>query len=204
MVTQSMESRAGKSSDDETIGRVLEGEANAFAGLISCYQDHVFGIVAKHVPFANVPEIAQDVFVEAFRSLANYAPKRPFDHWLARIAIRRCHDYWRVHYRQRETPVSQMAGDAREMLDSGSPIGMSAQSRKPDPRDDARELVDIILNRREPDDRMVLTMVHFEDRSIKETAQLLGWTRSKVKVRAHRARMRMREELKDFAAERGL
>jgi RNA polymerase sigma-70 factor, ECF subfamily len=57
------------------------------------------------------------------------------------------------------------------------------------------DLVHGILNRLSPEDRMVLRLVHIDRYSAKEAAELLGWSRANVLVRAHRSRKRFRRIL---------
>jgi len=191
-----MKSEIGRRKDTEIIRRVLAGDTDSFAGMIERYEDHVFRIVFRHVPPDEAAEVAHDVFVEAFRSLANYTPDAPFSNWLARISIRRCHDYWRMFHHRKEIPISQIGDDQQRRLQQGGALATDGGRRAGfDERFDQRELLDHVLNRLGPDDRMVLVLVHLEERSIEETAQLLGWTRSKVKVRAHRARKHLRGQL---------
>ena len=83
-------------------------------------------------------------------------------------------------------------------------LGSTVAAAQPNERLDLRELTQRILRPLKPDDRMVLTLVHLEERSIEETADLLGWSPSKVKVRAHRARKHLRAQLKNIAALKGL
>ena len=174
------------------IQRVLRGETDLFAELVSRYDEHVFKIVSRHIPAHEVAETAHDVFVEVFKSLSNFSPDRPFENWLSRIAVRRSYDFWRKNYRNRETPFSQINGiDFPECEDGSS-------------RTDLQDWLDKILERLNPEDRMVLTLCYFEEKSIRETADLLGWSESKVKVRIHRAKGRLRDQNRYSVVEKGL
>ncbi|MEI7903110.1 MAG: sigma factor, partial [bacterium] len=86
-------------TDAELIARVRAGEVNAFEPLITRHRQQVLAIAARHVPAAEVAATAQDVFVRAFLSLKSYRAERPFGHWLARIAVRTCCDFWRQQKR---------------------------------------------------------------------------------------------------------
>ena len=68
----------------------------------------------------------------------------------------------------------------------------------------ARELLDIVLGRLPAKDRMALTLVHLEGRSVGDAAELLGWSAVNVKVRAHRARRAMKGMIEKLMNERGV
>ena len=89
-----------EATEAELIARVRAGEVNAFEPLITQHRQQVLAIVARHVPAVDVAATAQDVFVRAFLSLKSYRAERPFGHWLARIAVRACCDFWRQQKRQ--------------------------------------------------------------------------------------------------------
>jgi RNA polymerase sigma-70 factor (ECF subfamily) len=62
---------------------------------------------------------------------------------------------------------------------------------------EAREVLDWALARLTPEDRMVLKLVYMEGLSVRETADLLGWSTANVKIRSFRSRNRLRKLLKD-------
>jgi len=70
--------------------------------------------------------VAQDVFVGAFRSLATYGGRQPFAHWLARIARRRCCDYWRDQERHAGMTTAPLGKDHLAWLEHVS-SGLSAE-----------------------------------------------------------------------------
>lgn len=183
------------SEDQAIVQRVLGGQVDAFGLLLERYQGYIFSIIAPRVPQGQVAETAHETFVKAYRSLGSYSGSGELRHWLARIAVRTCHDYWRKHYRQPETPVSGLSEECREWI-----AGLGAEATGAElarQRREARELLDWALAHLAPDDRMVLTRVYFDEQSMRETAELMGWSESKTKVRAHRARARLREILEE-------
>ena len=184
-----------QASDHQLVTQVLAGSVNTFALLLSRYQAYVWTIVSRLMPEAMVADLAQEVFVEAFRSLADYDTAKPFKNWLAGIALHRCRDHWRQTYRRREIPLSQLSEQQQDWLDrltahqSEESFDHLARQRE------ARDLLDQALARLSPDDRLVLSLVYLEGFSTKEAAQLLNWSLINVKVRAYRARKKMRSLL---------
>ena len=104
------------SDDLEIIRRVLQGEIDRFAELITRYQQHVAKITNRHVPSDSVAEVAHDVFVRAYSSLSSFSGQTPFEHWLSGIAVRTCYDFWRARRRE-ELPVSSLATEHQAWMD---------------------------------------------------------------------------------------
>ncbi len=182
-----------RDSDEAVIRRVRGGDVDEFEILIERHKRHVFRIVSNHVPADRVGEIAHEVFVNAFRSLDSWAARSPFEHWLARIAVRRCHDFWRAQGRSRETVISAMGDGERDWIEAVLAAPSREAFEAQAARDEARECVMWALAQLPPDDRMVVTLVNLEGYPVNEAADLLGWSAAKVKVRAFRARRALRE-----------
>ncbi len=182
-------------NDAEIVRRVLGGDVNAFARLVEEHGARILAITSRHVPQDRAAEVAHETFVRAFERLGTFKGESPFEHWLARIALRRCADFWRGRARSRETEFSSLGESAREWVesipDTTADAGLEAQAE----RSEAGRILDWALDRLSSDDRMVLTMTHMEGRSVCDVAEFLGWSVSKVKVRAHRARRKLRDVL---------
>lgn len=179
-------------SEAEIVRRVLAGEVNAYALLVDSHGPQVFGVVSRHVPRDRAAEVAHETFVRAFEKLGTYRSESPFAHWLVRIALRRCADFWREKARRRETVFSALGQDALDWVESvqaeASPGGLEALAES----NEAGVLLDWALGQLAPDDRVVLTMTHMEGQPLAEVAELLGWSLSKVKIRSFRARRKLR------------
>jgi len=182
--------------EDRTIvHRVLAGDADAFALLMERYQRYVLAIIKRHVPPEQVEELAQEIFIKAYKSLGKWRQAGRFQSWLAAIAVRTCYDYWRKYYRSHEIPMSALSDNHREWLERVLTDDAEDSWQAISKRREAREILDWALNQLSAADRMVLELVYLEDRSVKEAARLLGWTASNVKVRSFRARRKMNKLL---------
>lgn len=190
------------SSDSEIIQRVLDGHVNAFEGLMERYGDHVLGIVKKHVPYSEVDETTQDVFIRAYQSLANFQGGDRFKSWLSTVAVRACYDYWRKTYKSREVPMSCLSDRHREWLEEvmSEQSGQFFQDRGA--VKEAGEVLEWALERLSPEDRVVLELVYLEGFSGKEAAARLGWSVANVKIRSFRSRRKL-EKLLRGALEEG-
>ena len=129
---------------------------------------------------------------EPIRSLPRFSRQAPFEHWLSRVAVRTCYDFWRARRR---------CGDSHEYVDGGSGrlAGSGARrrigcavSRSKSTGENRWRCLDWALAQLSPENRLVLTLVHLEGRSAREAADLLGWSLVNVKVRCHRARQKLR------------
>ena len=189
-------------TDEELIRRVLDGDTEQFAELIARYQDHVVKIVAGHVRRDVVAEVSQDVFVRAFTSLPTYEFRKPLEHWLSIIAVRACYDYWRGEGARTHILFSGIGDDETQWLDRALAAESQERLEQMVRQTEAAEVLRAALDRLSAPDRMVLTLVHLEGRSMAEAGELLGWTVANVKVRAHRARHRLRRILVDLTKEK--
>ena len=184
------------SGDLQIINRVLQGEVECFAELIDRYQQHVTKIVNWHVPSDHVAEVAHDVFVRAFSGLAGFSTGVPFEHWLSGIAVRTCYDFWRAKSRE-DMPVSAFTAEHDAWIDQVLADESDASFQEQVKRRETTDILQRALQRLSPENRLVLTLVHLEGHSVREAAQLLGWSVVNVKVRAHRARHALRRLLRE-------
>lgn len=188
-------------TDAELIAAVLRGETASFEPLIKKYQPRIFAAARRYARRdSEVEDIVQEVFIKAFQKLGSYRAEAPFEHWLMRLAVRTCYDFLRTHQRNRETPFADISFQETDWLDQFvvSPEGNAEAAAA------ARELIEKILTQLSPSARLVITLLEIEERSVKEIAQLTGWSVPLVKVRAFRARAEMRKILKRITREKYL
>jgi RNA polymerase sigma-70 factor, ECF subfamily len=181
--------------DDALVIRdIFKGNIDSFEILMNKYQDHVSRIIRNHVPRDYAPEVAHDTFVQAYQSLRGFKGTGPFKHWLAKIAIRCCHDFWRGFYQQQGNRASPLPDDCRNWVEHL----VTNQSQEGDAqRIEARDLLQWALGQLSAADRMVLTLTHLNGYSVAEAAELLDWSVIRVKVQSHRARKKLRRILAD-------
>lgn len=168
------------------------GNSGAFGSLIAAHKSRVFAMAAKYARnHHELEDLAQDVFIKAWKGLGSYRGDAPFEHWLMRVAVRACFDFLRRNRSRREHEVSRdallEAGNlSAEGAQEDEPVGMAEENRAL--REVRRAMA--LLPAKE---QLVLTLLELEDRTVKETAELTGWSEANVKVRAFRARQALKK-----------
>ncbi len=190
-----MHANPSEPSDIEIVRRIIKGDVNAFEHLVKRYEEHVLIIVKRHIPYNQIEEIAQDVFVRAYQSLPTFKKKNSFKQWLSTIAVRACYDSWRKAYRSRELPMSSLTEQHKDWMEQVIADQSKRSFFEHGAQKEARELLDWALDRLSAEDRMVLELVYLEGLSGKEAADLLGWSVANVKIRSFRSRKRLRKLL---------
>jgi RNA polymerase sigma-70 factor, ECF subfamily len=191
-----MRNDAARSSDEEIVRQVLDGNVNAFESVILRHRGLVVTIVKKHVPHDAVEETTQDAFVRAYLSLPTFKGTGDFSQWLSSIAVRTCYDYWRKAYRSREIPLSALTEKHSQWLEQVVSQRPDEALEDTEPQMEAREVLNWALGKLSAGDRMVLELVYLEGRSVQEAAESLGWSKANVKVRSFRAKMKLEKILR--------
>jgi RNA polymerase sigma-70 factor (ECF subfamily) len=164
------------------ISASLDGDQDAYARLVRRHEKRLARLMWRFTRDpAECEDLVQQVFVEAYFSLGTYRGHAPFVHWLQRIATRVGYRFWKERARrQGQLPLADF--DAIEEVDE----------ERIDPSE-AGAVLTALLARLPEADRLVLTLMYFEQWGTREIAERLGWSRAKVKTRALRARRRIRE-----------
>jgi RNA polymerase sigma-70 factor, ECF subfamily len=180
------ETRPVAKSDDASVladvRAAARGNGEAYSRIIARYQQTIARRMHRFTRDpAAIEELVHDVFVEAYFSLSKYRGEAPLEHWLQRIATRVGYKYW--ERRQRERTIS---------FEDGIHDLPASEDRA---ADDSTEEVAAALEQLPPRDRLVLTLLYLESRSVAEAADLAGWSQTMVKVQAYRARGKLRKLL---------
>ena len=188
-------------SDTELIAAVLKGDAASFEPLVRKYSPRVFSTARRYARReSEVEDIVQEVWAKAYSHLSGFRGEAPFEHWLMRLAVRTCYDFLRKHQRSREMSFSEISEPEEDWLERFA----SDADKDSESAEAAKTLVDKILAQLSPPARLIITLLEIEERSVKEIAELTGWSVPLVKVRAFRARAEMRKCLSRMAREKFL
>jgi len=187
-------------NDKDLIAEVLEGSAESFEPLVVKYQSRIFALARRYARREDeVEDIVQTVFLKAYSKLSSYRGDAPFEHWLMRTATYTCYDFLRKHQRNREWNASDLSEEENDWFEN-----IGEESTEETNREAASTLVHKLLEGLKPEDRHIITLLELEHQTVKEIAELTGLSESNVKVKAHRAREKMRSALARLAPEKYL
>ena len=176
--------------------QVRQRDEGAARELVQQLYPLVIKIVRSHRPRRMAEEdLAQDVFLKMFANLEQYAGQVPFPHWVSRIAVTTCIDKLRYHQRRPELRWADLNENEAAALDA---VISKDEVVDPDLSTDARMVVDKLLDSLNPDDRLVIQLLDLEQKTVAEIETITGWKTSAIKVRAHRARKKMKKFLEQL------
>ncbi|HTB81675.1 MAG TPA: sigma-70 family RNA polymerase sigma factor [Opitutaceae bacterium] len=177
--------------------RVRRRDQAAARELVEHLHPLVIRIVRAHLPRrVQEEDLSQEVFLKMFTRIEQYKGSVPFTHWVSRIAVTTCIDQLRAQKRRPEFRWADLSENEAGVLDS---VLTNERDVAPDDALAARELVHKLLDQLKPEDRLVIQLLELEQKSVAEVSQLTGWNQALVKVRAFRARRKLKkffEELK--------
>lgn len=181
------------SDDAELLQRIRDGATDDFAGIVRRHQSRVFAILHRYERDAQrVEDLAQETFLKAWRALDQFDGRAPFEHWISRIAVRTALDHLRREKRRRnEIGLPELGEDALDWLRSEDEKSELAARG-------AAEILELAMRELSPADRVVITLQEIEGRSVKEIAATMGASSVAVRVRAMRARRKLRRALENL------
>jgi RNA polymerase sigma-70 factor (ECF subfamily) len=173
------------------VKRVRQGDEDAARRLVAHLYPQVLKLVRAHLPRRSSEEdLAQIVFLKIFARLEQYSGSVPLEHWVSRIAINACLNKMAAEKTRPELRLADLSEEQCEVIEK---LTATAAELQPDQALAAREIVEKLLALLDPGDRLLLTLLHLEGRSTKEVQQITGWNGIVIRVRAFRARQKLKE-----------
>jgi len=140
------------------------------------------------------------IFIRVFQKLQQYSGAAPLEHWVSRIAVNTCRNALAAEKARPELRHADLSEDEAALLNDR----VSAQSDiAPDEQIASRDLVERLLAALKPIERFVIDMLYLQGKSVEEIANVTGWTRTLMKVRAFRARQKLKQQLVRLQTEAG-
>ena len=159
----------------------------------------VLKMVRSHRPRRTAEEdLCQMIFIKIFQKLSQFSGKVPLEHWISRVAINTCINQIQA---EKVRPEFRHADLSDEEVAVVQNLAATNEELGPDRSFAARDLVERLLSGLKPVERLVIDLLYLQQRSIAEVQALTGWGASLVKVRAFRARQKMKKQLAKFNAE---
>jgi len=183
--------------DDEharaLVDRARDGDDDAARELIRQLYPLVAKIVRGYRPRRAAEEdLSQMIFIKVFQNLAQYSGKVPISHWVSRIAVNTCRNQLTAEKARPELRHADLSEEQAAMLEN---LAASDEALSPDRKLAARDLVEKLLAMLKPVERLVIDMLYLQERSVAEVQKLTGWTAATIKVRAFRARQKLRRQI---------
>jgi len=179
--------------DIDLARQAQDGDESAFAEIVRRYSPRVFSTASRFFRQRSlVEEAAQEVFLKAYTQLGSFEGRGSLEGWLTRIATNTCLNMLRGAKRRPELTVSDLSEDEDQWLEHQM---ADSEQRSVEQNLVAADLADRLLSVLSPEDQQALLMIDGEQASIKEVAEATGWSESKVKVKAFRARKKIREAM---------
>lgn len=182
-------------NDSEIISKVLNGDQQAYAGLVNRYQSYVFTLALRFTKNReDAEEVAQDIFIKAYRALADFKGNSKFSTWLYTIVNNTCITFLRKKRLQTHSLDNEGVFEVADSQDSGLRANLVEQKSKV-------SMVNEAIKMLSPDDGEVITLFYKSEQSLEEIAQILGLETNTAKVRLHRARTRLKEKMEQHYSE---
>ncbi|HQV61649.1 MAG: sigma-70 family RNA polymerase sigma factor [Chitinophagaceae bacterium] len=181
-------------NDNELISKVLSGDHQAYAGLVNRYQNYVFTLTLRMVKNReDAEEVAQDVFIKAFKYLADFRGASKFSTWLYTIVNNTCISFLRKKKLEIHSLDNEKVFEVADSMDSGFRANLVEQKSR-------QSMVHNAIGLMGPDDAEIITLFYKSEQSLEEIAQILGLEVNTAKVRLHRARTRLKEKMETHFA----
>ena len=182
------------------VERVRRRDEDAARALFGHLYPLVARLVRSHLPRRTSQEdLVQTVFMKMFAKLDQFSGAVPLEHWVSRIAINTCLNQLAAEKARPELRWADLSEEQTQTLEA-----VTAGPEELDPSQSlaARELVEKLLAQLAPADRLVLTLLHLEGRTVAEVRQITGWNVPVIKVRAFRARRKLRKVFENLMEEK--
>ena len=182
------------------VQRVRQRDEEAARALFRHLYPLVARLVRSHLPRRTSQEdLVQTVFMKLFAKLDGFSGAVPLEHWVSRIAINTCLNQLAAEKARPELRWADLSEEQAQALEA-----VTAGPEELDPSQNlaAREMVEKLLAQLAPADRLVLTLLHLEGRSVEEVRQITGWNVPLIKIRAFRARRKLRKCFEKLMEER--
>ena len=176
--------------ENEVIDQILAGKEEPYARLVDHYKSFAFTIALKILN--NRPEAeeaAQDAFIKAFHYLKSFNRQARFSTWLYRIVFNTAISYKRKN---------------RYILSSIDYHDRAVETENALEKDDKQIFVSQAMDKLNETDRLAIQLYYMKEFSLEEVAELMGQNMNTIKVRIHRARQRLADELRRILKEEAL
>ena len=180
--------------------RIDSGDETAARELVRLMSPFVMKIIRSHLPpMESEHDLAQKIFIKMFQNLRQYSARVPFHHWLSRIAVNTCLNQISSEKRRPELRWSDLTEEQSLVVET---LASTDEELNPSEAMASRDLVERLMANLKPAERLLMTLLYLEGRSVAEIQALTGWSTPVIKIRAFRTRARMRAHFKRLTEEK--
>lgn len=191
-----------------------DSDARALVQAALAHDDHAAGELVKRLyPLVakivrshrsrRTPEedLCQMIFIKVFQKLNQFSGQVPLEHWVSRVAVNTCLNQIAAEKVRPELRHADLSEEEQAIVEN---LAVSSEDLAPDRRFASRQLVEHLLELLKPAERLVIDLLYLQQRSVEEIRQITGWSTSLIKVRAFRARRKMKDQLSRISAKENL
>ena len=182
----------------ELVAAVLREDENAARELVRILYPLVAKLVRAHRPVRSAEEdLCQMIFIKVLQKLSQFSGQVPLEHWVSRIAVNTCINQIQS---EKARPELREADLSQEQVAVINNLATTTGELAPDESFASRQLVEHLMTALKPAERLVIDLLYLQQRSVAEIRRLTGWSGALVKVRAFRARAKMKQLLSYMTA----
>jgi RNA polymerase sigma-70 factor (ECF subfamily) len=141
------------------------------------------------------------IFIKVFQKLSQFSGKVPLEHWVSRIAVNTCLNQIEAEKARPELRYADLSEEEQAVVEN---LAASARELAPDERLASRQLVEHLLGLLKPVERLAIDLLYLQGRSVEEIRKITGWSVALIKVRAFRARQKMKDQLAKISVRENL
>ena len=180
----------------------LQHDDEAARALVRQLYPLVSKLVRTHRPRRTAEEdLCQMIFIKIFQKLSQFSAKVPLEHWVSRIAVNTCLNQIESERVRPELRHADLSEEEQAVVEN---LATSADELAPDRRFASRQLVEHLLDALKPVERLAIDLLYLQGRSVEEIRKITGWSATLIKVRAFRARQKMKGQLAKISAKEKL
>jgi RNA polymerase sigma-70 factor (ECF subfamily) len=177
----------------ELVAAALRQDDEAARELVRSLYPLVAKLVRAHRPARSAEEdLCQMIFIKVMQKLPQFSGKAPLEHWVSRIAINTCINQIQAEKARPELREADLSEEQAAVVRN---LAATNDELAPDQSFASRQLVDHLMKALKPAERLVIDLLYLQQRSVAEIGKITGWSGALVKVRAFRARQKMKKQM---------
>jgi RNA polymerase sigma factor (sigma-70 family) len=182
----------------ELVAGALRQDEDAARELVRALYPLVAKLVRAHRPIRSAEEdLCQMIFIKIMQKLSQYSGKVPLEHWVSRIAINTCINQIKAEKARPELREADLSEEQAAVVQN---MAATSDELAPGRSFASRELVEHLMKALKPAERLVIDLLYLQQRSVAEIQRIAGWSSALVKVRAFRARQKMKKQMSIISA----